>query len=255
MEAKLRELLKPENLFMAAAFIGAYAGLHATPAAPFLAIVDVYMLGDGAADMGNALWQLYLDLDSATTEKELDEASKGLSKQLSGPVADALVKALLLGGGKAAATFNKRYKVEIDQDALRRIGNGSTPNSGVPLPPVKITRRNAPNRVPKLSSNAKDLLNGSDVRVGSIREADALLKEAFPNARKVTGTGPGQSGPPDWTKFKGKGPDGIFHKDYHFDPKTGRIYGHGAGNPHGGFKHINIKLPDGRKVTIIIEPN
>jgi hypothetical protein len=99
------------------------------------------------------------------------------------------------------------------------------------------------------------LLDGKDVTVKSIKEADALLKEALPNARKVTGTGPGQSGPPDWTKFKGKDPNGIYHKDYHFDPRTGRIYGHGPGNPHGGFKHINVKLPDGTKVTIGIEPN
>jgi len=81
-----------------------------------------------------------------------------------------------------------------------------------------------------------------------------LLKEALKDARKVTGTGPGQSGPPDWTNFKGKDPKGIYHKDYHFDPKTGRIYGHGEGNPHGNFKHINVKLPDGTKVTIIIAP-
>ena len=67
--------------------------------------------------------------------------------------------------------------------------------------------------------------------------------------------GLGQSGPPDWTKFKGKDPNGIYHKDYHFDPRTNRIYGHGPENPHGGFKHINVKLPDGTKVTIGIEPN
>jgi hypothetical protein len=107
---------------------------------------------------------------------------------------------------------------------------------------------------PRLSSKASDLLSGKDVRVNSIKEADALLEEALPKAQKVTGTGPGQSGPPDWTKFKGKDPNGIYHKDYQIDPKTGRNYGHGADNPHGGYKHVNIKLPDGRKVTIIIEP-
>ncbi|WP_206108306.1 hypothetical protein, partial [Paludisphaera soli] len=100
----------------------------------------------------------------------------------------------------------------------------------------------------------RDLLDGKNVTVKSIKEADNLLKEALPNARKVTGTGPGQSGPPDWTKFKGKDPNGIYHKDYHFDPRTDRIYGHGPKNPHGGFKHINVKLPDGTKVTIGIEP-
>jgi RHS repeat-associated protein len=113
----------------------------------------------------------------------------------------------------------------------------------------------APKATPRLSPKARDLLDGNDVKVKSIQEADALLKEALPGARKVTGTGPGQSGPPDWTKFKGKDPNGIYHKDYQFNPETGRIYGHGPGNQHGDFKHINVKLPDGSKVTIGIEPN
>jgi hypothetical protein len=62
-----------------------------------------------------------------------------------------------------------------------------------------------------------------------------------------------QTGPS--SKEKTQTPNGIYHKDYQFDPDTGRIYGHGPGNPHGDFKHINVKLPDGTKVTIIIEPN
>lgn len=85
-------------------------------------------------------------------------------------------------------------------------------------------------------------------------EADVLLRATLPNARKVKGTGPGQSGPPDWTKFKGKDSNGLYHKDYNINPNTNRIYGHDASNPHGANKHINIKLPDGRKVTIIIDP-
>jgi hypothetical protein len=98
-------------------------------------------------------------------------------------------------------------------------------------------------------------LNGNNVKVKTIKEADSVLKRALPNARKVKGVGPGQSGPPDWKKFKGKDPNGIYHKDYHVDPRTRRIYGHGADNRHGGFKHINVKLPDGTKVVIEIEPN
>ncbi len=113
----------------------------------------------------------------------------------------------------------------------------------------------APKEALRLSFKATDLPGGNDVRVKSIKEADVLLREVLPNARKVIGTGPGQSGSPDWTKFKGKEPNGIYHKDYHFDPQTGRIYGPGRGNLHGDFKHINVKLTDGSKVTIIIEPN
>lgn len=96
----------------------------------------------------------------------------------------------------------------------------------------------------------KDLLEGKDVWVKSIKEADELLKAALPNAKKVKGAGPKK---PDWSKFKGKDPHGMYHKDYLVDPKSGRIFGHDAGNPHGGNKHINVKLPSGDKATIFIE--
>ena len=47
----------------------------------------------------------------------------------------------------------------------------------------------------------------------------------------------------------------MYHKDYVIDKQTGRIVGHGPGNPHEKMKHINVKLPDGNKVAITIEPN
>ncbi len=106
-------------------------------------------------------------------------------------------------------------------------------------------------RIPVNKAKVRQLLDGVDVRVGSPQEADALLKHALPNAKKVRGAGPKK---PDWSKFKGKHEDGMFHKDYQVDPDTGRICGHSATNPHGDFKHINVKLPDGRMVTIIIDP-
>ena len=107
------------------------------------------------------------------------------------------------------------------------------------------------NEIKVKQSQVKDLLNGIDIEVGSIKEADALLKEALPNAVKVKGAGPNK---PDFTAFKGKNINGMYHKDYLVDPKTGRIYGHDINNPHGDFKHINIKLPNGSKVTIKITP-
>jgi hypothetical protein len=98
---------------------------------------------------------------------------------------------------------------------------------------------------------AKDLLNGQDVRVDTIREADLVLKLALPEARKVKGAGPGHR--LSFASFKGVHQYGIYHKDYWFDPTTNRIYGHGAANPHAQHKHINVKLPDGRKAAILIE--
>jgi hypothetical protein len=60
---------------------------------------------------------------------------------------------------------------------------------------------------------------------------------------------------PDLLAFKGTDPGGLYHKDYLIDKKTGLIYDHGPDNPNAKFKHINVKLPDGSKVTIEIEPN
>lgn len=96
----------------------------------------------------------------------------------------------------------------------------------------------------------KALLEGKDVWVKSIKEADELLGEALPNAKKVKGAGPKK---PDFSKFKGVDPNGMYHKDYLFDPDTGRIFGHGVDNPHGANKHINVKLPSGDKATIFIK--
>ena len=103
--------------------------------------------------------------------------------------------------------------------------------------------------------DVRDVQAGKDVEVGSVKEADALLHAALPNARKCKGTGPG-NGPPDFSKFKTKPGDKtpMYHKDYQMDPATGRIYGHAEGNPHGDYKHINIKLGDGSKSAIMIRP-
>lgn len=98
---------------------------------------------------------------------------------------------------------------------------------------------------------AADVRAGRDVEVGSIDEADLLLNVALPNARKYKGT---SAKKPDFGDFKEVDPNGSYHKDYNIDPETGRIYGHNEQNRHGTYKHINIKLSNGRKVTIKITP-
>ena len=145
------------------------------------------------------------------------------------------------------------YNIEVQCDHNYRVAdvavlvhNGDGNGCKAPKPPA-VSKSTAP-RVRR--THVQALLDGNDVRVKSIREADALLKTALPNATKVTGAGPKK---PDFSKFKGKQPDGMYHKDYQFDPKTGRIYGHSEGNRHAHEKHINIKLPDGKKVNILID--
>lgn len=118
------------------------------------------------------------------------------------------------------------------------------------------------NKVKVNKSDVRDLLSGKDVEVNTIKEADALLKEALPNAKKATGARPPKIDPDtgkeiydvDYSQFKGTDPNGMYHKDYLMNSK-GEVYGHPGENPHKLFKHINVKLPDGTKVTIKIKPN
>jgi hypothetical protein len=95
--------------------------------------------------------------------------------------------------------------------------------------------------------------SGTSVEVGSKAEADALLKEAFPDYQKVNGIGSQDAlGPRRARKIERFKEGGAYHKDYGIDSQTGRVYGHGGSNPHGEFPHINIKRKDGAKVIINI---
>ena len=162
VKAKLLTLIEPTNLATAAAFIGGYAVLHATPLAPGLAVVDAYMLGSAAAETSNAIFQLYLDLDSATTQQELDQAAGNLSTLLSGPIADALLKVLLLGAAKGAKAIHVRYKFELPPG----VADGSRLNMGVPLP--KITRRDITSGAPPKLPVKEGIYEFPDLRSGGI---------------------------------------------------------------------------------------
>ncbi|MBR4085803.1 MAG: hypothetical protein IKK33_16120, partial [Lachnospiraceae bacterium] len=95
--------------------------------------------------------------------------------------------------------------------------------------------------------------NGTIVEVKSFSEADNLLKEAFPDYQKVKGIGAQDAnGIRKKNKLDRFKQGGAYHKDYAVNKKTGRIYGHAEGNPHGQYPHINIKRTDGKNVMINI---
>jgi hypothetical protein len=163
-------------------------------------------------------------------------------------------------------TFIDRLKeaangVKNDAKVLGKRVVTETRGSARILPPEKPGAR-VGNKVKVKKSDVRDLLSGKDVEVNTIKEADALLKEALPNAKKAKGAKPPKIDPDtgkeiydvDYSQFKGTDPNGIYHKDYQMNSK-GEVYGHPGENPHKLFKHINVKLPDGTKVTIKIKPN
>jgi hypothetical protein len=162
--AKLVEMAKPENLATAAAFIGGYALAHASPLAPGLAIVDTYILGTSGTEAGLAMWQLYLDLDSATTDAELTKASVAISELASGPLADLLVKGVMLGAGKALGSgvrkFHENYEIEVP----RGLADGSQPLSLGALP-VKIKKRSG---LPKRGSKRWEQLQSLKTRLRNL---------------------------------------------------------------------------------------
>ena len=109
----------------------------------------------------------------------------------------------------------------------------------------------------KLSKNAELLRtgpNGTIVNVKTKKEADKLLREAFPDYQKIKGTGSQESkGIRKKTTMEVFKRGGAYHKDYGINAKTNRVYGHeDINNPHGEYPHINIKRKDKKNVTINI---
>nr|WP_255705657.1 RHS repeat-associated core domain-containing protein [Xenorhabdus sp. PB61.4] len=96
------------------------------------------------------------------------------------------------------------------------------------------------------------------VTVKTKKEADELIKTAFPDAQKVRGIGSqdaqGIRKKNKMDQFKKKDGKVRYRKDYTIDSKTGRVYGHDdpKGTGHGKLPHINIKRSDGTMVRIDI---
>jgi len=87
--------------------------------------------------------------------------------------------------------------------------------------------------------------SGTIVTVKNKREADELLRAAFPGARKVSGIGNQPIAPQNRRRipnkidaFENRGP--AYHKDYYIDPTTGRVAMHGPGKPWHDRPHIDI---------------
>jgi len=104
LKDRVRTMLEPSNraamLAQLAAVSAAYAALHGTPLAPFLAVADVGFAVSVGAETALALFQIYLDVNGATTQAELEQAAQGISNQLTGRVVDAVLS-LLAKGAKA----------------------------------------------------------------------------------------------------------------------------------------------------------
>ncbi|MDI9341690.1 MAG: RHS repeat-associated core domain-containing protein [Sediminibacterium sp.] len=132
--------------------------------------------------------------------------------------------------------------------ALQRILNGTANEQDLYLR-AEIERRGL------ISKEAKQLRTGDEgtkVYVKTKAEADKLLREAFPDYKKVRGMG-NQDAQGERKKRKRViyEQGGSYHKDYAIDPETGRVRMH-KNTEHGQYPHINIMRTDGVEVIIYI---
>ena len=97
--------------------------------------------------------------------------------------------------------------------------------------------------------------NKTIVEIKSFAEADAVLREAFPDYQKIRGSG----GKPQEKEIKQirkktqldrNKKDWAYHEDYIMNENK-IVYGHENGS-HGNYPHINIKCKDGKTVLINI---
>lgn len=98
---------------------------------------------------------------------------------------------------------------------------------------------------------------GTTVEVKTYKEANKLVKEAFPDYQKVAGVGIDDAqGIRKHIKMVEYKKGGAYHKDYMGTIDSSRkvvVRGHDtAKNPHKYYPHINIKRRDGIEVLINI---
>lgn len=138
---ELRAAIEPANLARSAAMMAALAAAHAHPLAGFAA--DAILLAHVGVDGALTGHRIYLEISSIQSEADLNAAADVLRKELASQAAGKLTDLLTWGTGKGAAAFNKRYKITIDHDKVRRLSTGEMPLSPNPknLIPLKVVKK------------------------------------------------------------------------------------------------------------------
>lgn len=195
--AQLAALLEPANLARMAAMMAAVALAHAFPIAGLAA--DVTILALVGTETLLIAYRLYLEIDAVHDEADLDGAARVLEQELARQGAGKLMQLLTWGAGKGAAAFNKRYKITLDRQMVRKVGRGEmvlTPNPRVLLP-IKIQKRvvakPAPKKPAAISSTSRKWIppkgwNGPSAKYGKWqgRRGDSGWLDNRPGVKRIT---------------------------------------------------------------------
>lgn len=137
---QLRAAIEPANLVRMGAMMSALAAAHAYPIAGLAA--DALLLAHVGIDGALTGHRLYLEISSIQSEADLHASADVLRKELASQAAGKLTDLLTWGTGKGVAAFNKRYKITIDHEKVRRLSTGEMPLSPNPKNiPLKVERR------------------------------------------------------------------------------------------------------------------
>lgn len=214
--AELRAAIQPANLVRMGAMMAALAAAHAYPVAGLAAdaVLLTYVGTDGALT-GH---RLYLEISSIQNEADLNAAADVLRKELASQASGKLIDLLTWGTGKGAAAFNKRYKVTIDHNQVRRLSTGEMPLTPNPknLPIKVVNKTQAQNSTDTSSKSSKSRRKKSDISYVTDPKTGLTIEAVG----KITGTHPGRK--------KGTLPE----------PQGGRMPGEHRGHliPEGGVR-------------------
>ncbi|WP_024468254.1 RHS repeat domain-containing protein [Treponema pedis] len=197
---------------------------------------------------GNKVWERELDI-YGKVRKETEETANFVPFLFQGQYLDTETELVY--------NYKRYYSQEtgayISQDPIGLAGNNPTIygyvfDSNIEIDPFGLDCVE--------NKNIKKLHNGESVNVKSFKEANALLKKAFPNAKKSRGASPNSMklSEKDKTFKLDKNRTPVYKKDYLKD-ENGIIYGHSQlpdNHIHKTNPHINILTSEGNKVSINI---
>ena len=115
-----------------------YAGLHETPLAPAMLVLDAAFIGLGGREAILAIQRIYSALEAATDEEGLKEASVVLETELSGALADAIMAVLIWGARRGGKSLRENFGLNL-QDALQEV----RPSSSGPFKTFRKKRKPA----------------------------------------------------------------------------------------------------------------
>jgi hypothetical protein len=189
-----------------------------------IAVLTILAIAWVVTEVALTLYDIY-DTSKTLLDSEASDLEKSTAVGVAGFIGpgagyNSIGKGIVRGGKKINSFFK-------GADKVNDFGKGAREAS-----------KNAFSK--KIKDMSKILHREKKVTVDSFKEANALLKHNFPNAKRFKGAGPNskKSGFDLFENYKGS----AYHRDYLYDSKTGKIFNHINPSSHWDIPHIYLIL-------------